>query len=114
MLFRSGALHRVITNLVSNAVKFTEAGGTVRIRVEQAESHVRLSVMDTGIGIDPAFMPHIFEPFQQETGGMRRRHEGSGLGLAIVKRLVDMMGGTIDVESEKGRGTTFVVTLPIH
>ena len=110
----SGALHRVITNLVSNAVKFTEAGGTVRIRVEQAESHVRLSVMDTGIGIDPAFMPHIFEPFQQETGGMRRRHEGSGLGLAIVKRLVDMMGGTIDVESEKGRGTTFVVTLPIH
>jgi PAS domain S-box-containing protein len=108
----AGALHRILTNLLGNAIKFTEAGGETCIRVERRDEEAHITVADTGIGIDASFLPHIFEPFKQETGGMRRRYEGSGLGLAIVHRLVEMMDGTIDVESEKHRGTTFTVVLP--
>jgi PAS domain S-box-containing protein len=108
-----GAMHRILANLVGNAIKFTGDGGHVQLSAEERGDMVHLRVRDDGIGIDPAFMPHIFEPFKQETGGMRRSYEGTGLGLAIVQRLVEMMGGTIDVESEKGRGTTFTVILPI-
>ena len=107
-----GAVHRILTNLVSNAIKFTNEGGSVEISVEERAGKVIICVSDDGIGIDPSFMPHIFEPFKQETSGMRRSYEGTGLGLAIVQRLVEIMGGTIDVESEKGRGTTFTVILP--
>ena len=107
-----GAVHRILTNLVGNAIKFTDEGGSVEISVEERAGKVIICVSDDGIGIDPSFMPHIFEPFKQETSGMRRSYEGSGLGLAIVQRLVEIMGGTIDVESEKGRGTTFTVILP--
>jgi len=108
----AGALHRVVDNLLSNAIKFTEPGGTTRIAVRQTDTEVQLLVEDTGIGIDADFLPHIFEPFKQESAGMRRSHEGSGLGLAIVHRLVEMMDGAIEVESKKNQGTTFTVTLP--
>jgi len=107
-----GALHRILTNLVGNAIKFTHRGGRARVEVTGERNTVCIAVSDTGVGIDDAFLPHIFEPFKQETGGMRRSYEGSGLGLAIVHRLVEIMGGSIDVESAKGVGTTFTVVLP--
>ena len=106
------AMHRILTNLVGNAIKFTGDGGSVRLSAEERANRVYIRVADNGVGIAPEFMPHIFEPFKQETGGMRRSYEGTGLGLAIVQRLVEMMGGTIDVESKKGEGTTFTVILP--
>ena len=110
------ALHRVLVNLVGNAVKFTETG-QVAIDVQPAhtlEGHdiVRVRVRDTGVGIDPAFVPHLFEEFKQASEGYGRTHEGNGLGLAITKRLVALMGGRIEVESELGAGTTFTVDLP--
>jgi len=74
---------------------------------------VHITVEDTGVGIDPLFLPHLFDAFRQESDGVGRTHEGAGLGLAITKRLADMMGGTIDVESEKGVGTRFTVVLPL-
>jgi signal transduction histidine kinase len=73
---------------------------------------VEIAVADTGVGIDEAFLPDLFEAFTQESTGNTRAFEGSGLGLAITKRLVDLMGGTISVESTKGEGTTFTVRLP--
>jgi len=73
---------------------------------------VILQVSDTGVGIDEAFLPHLFEEFKQESSGLNRSHEGSGLGLSITARLVNMMEGTIEVESEKGEGTTFTVAFP--
>ena len=107
----AAALDRVVTNLVGNAVKFTDRGGvTVRVRADGAA--VTLSVVDTGVGIDPAFLPHLFAEFRQASEGDGRSHEGTGLGLAITHRLVGLMGGEIDVESTPGVGTAFTVTLP--
>ena len=103
------ALHRVLFNLVGNALKFTEAGG-VSVRVEAEAGAVRLRVSDTGIGIDAAFLPRLFDEFTQASEGYARTHEGNGLGLPITKRLVDLMGGEIAVESAPGQGTTFTVT----
>ncbi len=106
------ALQRVLFNLTSNAVKFTQTGGAVELLLRR-ENHVAiLEVVDTGIGIDPDFLPHLFEPFQQESAGLSRTHEGSGLGLAITSQLVALLGGTIDVDSTKGEGTTFTIRLP--
>jgi signal transduction histidine kinase len=113
------ALHRVLLNLLSNAVKFTPSDERVTLRVEpNVGAHrdlVLLVVSDTGIGMDDAFQERLFQPFSQEADQgdpARRVHEGSGLGLAITKRLVDQMHGTIAVESTKGVGSTFTVTLP--
>ncbi len=100
-----------MTNLVSNAVKFTEEG-RVTVTVEGTAETLQIAVADTGRGIDPAFLPSLFEEYQQESTGYGRVAEGSGLGLAITKQLVDLMGGTIEVESEVGTGTTFCVRLP--
>gem|GEM_PF-5733774 len=105
------ALDRVITNLVSNAVKFTP-GGKVTVSCHAEGDDVLVRVADTGIGMDEAFLPHVFSEFRQESTGDDREHEGSGLGLAIVKRLVEAMAGEITVESEHGVGTTFTVRLP--
>ncbi len=110
-----GFLHRIAVNLVANAVKFTDAGRvTVEVDAEggAGAGYAVLRVTDTGIGIGAGFLPHLFEPFRQESSGLHRRHEGSGLGLAITKRLVEMMGGTITVQSEQGTGTTFTVRVP--
>lgn len=109
----ASAIHRVLSNLMSNAVKFTEPGGTVTVRLQRDGSQVQLMVADTGVGIDEDFLPRLFEAFEQESIGSTRSHEGSGLGLAITNRLVELMGGSIEVESEKGEGTTFKILLPI-
>jgi signal transduction histidine kinase len=105
------ALRRVLRNLVSNAVKFTDPGGAVTIRAEKTEERVQIEVEDTGIGIDSEFIPHLFDAFEQESTGSERTHEGSGLGLAVAHRLVTLMDGRIDVETEKGEGTRFTVRL---
>ena len=107
----ASALGRVVSNLVSNAVKFTEEGGvSVAVRAGAAGAEVR--VADTGVGIAPSFLPRLFEAFYQESEGDERSHEGNGLGLVITQRLVERMGGTIEVASEKGVGSTFTVRLP--
>ena len=108
-----GRLQQIIWNLLSNAVKFTPRGGAITVRLVSAGSVVRLTVQDTGKGIDPSYLPHAFEPFSQEDGTTTRSHEGIGLGLSIVRSLVELHGGTIRAASEGvGRGATFTVELP--
>lgn len=102
---------QILDNLVSNAIKFTDEG-RVRVEIDPSKDEVAVRVHDTGAGIDAAFIPYLFDDFKQESSGLNRDHEGSGLGLAITKRLVNLMGGTIDVESTKGEGSTFTVTFP--
>lgn len=111
-LDRNG-FHRIVVNLVSNAVKFTDEG-MIRVALTSEGAQLKLQVQDTGVGIDPAFLPHLFEEFRQESGGLTRKHPGSGLGLAITRRLVEMMEGRIEVASEKGKGSTFTVWLPLR
>ncbi len=107
----SGCLSRIINNLVGNAIKFTSVGSVVT-RVTANTHRVNIQVQDSGIGIDKKFIPKLFDEFKQESMGIGRSHEGSGLGLTITRRLVEMMHGTIDVQSEKGEGSTFTVTFP--
>jgi signal transduction histidine kinase len=104
-------LDQVLRNLLENAVKFTE-DGYVSAAVQVYDEYIEVTVTDTGIGIDEEFLPQIFDDFKQESRGMSRTYEGSGLGLAISQRLVDLMDGTISVESTKGEGSTFIVRLP--
>jgi signal transduction histidine kinase/ActR/RegA family two-component response regulator len=107
-------LQQVFWNLLTNAMKFTPKGGHVQITVERIESQARVIVSDTGDGITPEFLPHVFEPFRQADGSITKGHGGLGLGLAIVRRLVEMHGGTISVMSGGRRqGATFTVSIPI-
>ena len=106
------AVRRVLRNLISNAVKFTDSGDAVTVRAIQTADWTQIEVEDTGIGIDPEFVPHLFDAFEQESTGNKRTHEGSGLGLAVAKRLVNLMNGTIDVDTAKGNGTCFTIRLP--
>jgi signal transduction histidine kinase len=107
-------LQQVVWNLLSNAVKFTPKGGKVQVLVERVNSHVEVSVVDTGMGIRPEFLPHVFDRFRQADASTTRRYGGLGLGLAIVKQLVEMHGGTVRAKSAgEGQGATFTVTLPI-
>lgn len=108
-----GAFSRILTNLISNGLKFTQQGG-VTIRLGAGAQHIWIEVADTGIGISESFLSRLFEEFQQESAGLTRSYEGTGLGLPITKRLVELMGGTIQVESQKDVGTVFTVRLPIH
>ena len=105
-------VRQVIFNLLSNAVKFTPAGGTVDVAVARLDGEVRVSVSDSGPGIAPEDQVRIFEEFQQAAAGKEQR-EGTGLGLALSKRLVELHGGRIWVESEPGKGSRFVFTLPV-
>ena len=105
------ALVRVLHNLVGNALKFTEEGEVVVSAEHGDRGGIAFTVRDTGIGIDPSFLPRIFGEFEQESTGHGRRYEGAGLGLALSRQMVERMGGTISVESEKGVGTTFTVVL---
>jgi PAS domain S-box-containing protein len=106
-------LQQVIWNLLSNAVKFTPAEGCVHLRISEVDGHVEVAVSDTGVGIAPEFLPHVFERFRQADGSFTRHQGGLGLGLSIVKQLTDMHGGTVHVFSEgDNRGTTFTVRLP--
>jgi signal transduction histidine kinase len=105
-------LRQILVNLLSNAIKFTDEGG-VELRVNTPdEDRIMMSVTDTGVGIAPDSLPHIFESFRQIDQTLRRQRSGTGLGLAIVHSLVEMMGGTITVESELGQGSTFYLDLP--
>lgn len=107
-------LQQVVWNLVNNAVKFTDKGGTIRVRLARIDSAVQVSVSDNGRGIRPDFLPHLFERFRQEDSSTRRGQGGLGLGLAIVKHLIEMHGGTVVADSEgEGKGSTFTVRLPI-
>ncbi|WP_167957890.1 hybrid sensor histidine kinase/response regulator [Anaerosporobacter faecicola] len=111
-------LKKVFVNLLSNAVKFTPVGGTVTLQVEllkEENSYEYLSILvrDTGIGMDEAFIPHIFEPFTQENLEVRSNYEGSGLGMTIVKNIVDLLGGKIEICSKKNQGTRIKVWLPL-
>jgi signal transduction histidine kinase/ActR/RegA family two-component response regulator len=106
-------LQQVIWNLLTNALKFTPEGGTVHVRVRREGGNVVTAVSDNGGGIDPAFLPHVFERFRQADGSTTRRHAGLGLGLSIVRQLVELHGGTVSAESDgPGLGATFTVTLP--
>ena len=107
-------LRQVFWNLLNNAIKFTPAGGQVQVVLERIDSHIAVSVIDTGEGIAPEFLPYVFDRFQQGDASTTRRHGGLGLGLAIVKQLVELHGGHIRVKSAGiGRGTTFAVHLPL-
>jgi signal transduction histidine kinase/CheY-like chemotaxis protein len=107
-------LQQVVWNLLANAIKFTPRGGRVRVRLERDHSDVSVSVIDTGQGIAPDFLPHVFERFRQADGSTTRTHGGLGLGLAVVRHLVEQHGGTVSVTSEgEGRGSTFSVNLPL-
>jgi signal transduction histidine kinase len=106
-------LEQVFVNLLGNAVKFTPAGGRVTVQITASDSSIDVRVVDTGRGIDPAFLPHVFERFRQADGTTARSAGGLGLGLFIARRLVDAHGGRIRAESEgEGRGSTFIVSLP--
>jgi CheY-like chemotaxis protein len=107
-------LQQVFWNLLTNAVKFTPRGGRVQVLLERVNSHLEVSVTDTGDGIAPEFLPHVFERFRQADGSTTRRHGGLGLGLAIVKQLVELHGGSIRAKSPGvGHGATFTVSLPL-
>lgn len=107
-------LQQVVWNLVSNAIKFTPKGGRVQVVCRRVDSHVELAVSDSGQGIKPEFLPHIFEKFRQADGTITRGHGGLGLGLSIARHLVELHGGQISATSAgDGRGATFIVTLPL-
>jgi CheY-like chemotaxis protein len=109
----AGRLQQVIWNLLANAIKFTPEGGRVDVFIERSKNHMDLRVVDTGQGISPYFLPHVFERFRQAHDATQR-HGGLGLGLAIVRQLVELHGGTVHAASDgEGRGTTFTVRLPI-
>lgn len=109
-------LERMVNNLVINGVKFSppgETGGTVRVSLLRIQKYALLIVQDTGVGIDPAFIPHLFQPFRQGDGSDTRRFGGVGMGLAVVKRIVQAHNGRIEVESKPGKGTAVRVYLPL-
>jgi signal transduction histidine kinase/CheY-like chemotaxis protein len=106
-------LHQILWNLLTNAVKFTPKGGRVEVELSSAASEVRLRVSDSGIGIDPGLLPHVFERFRQGVSTAAREHGGLGIGLALVRHLVELHGGDVTAESDgAGRGARFTVTLP--
>ena len=113
-------LEQILLNLLSNAVKFTPAGGTVSVRVRQLAgtqhgcAQYEFRVRDNGIGMSAAFAKRIFEPFERERTSTVSRIQGTGLGMAITRNIVDMMGGTIEVQTEQGRGTEFIIRLPLR
>jgi signal transduction histidine kinase len=107
------ALDRILDNLIGNAVKFTREGGRVTVRARHDCDHLVIEVEDTGVGIAPQFIPHLFEAFKQGHADTPDDQAGSGLGLAITHQLVELMNGTIEVESETGVGSRFTVTLPM-
>ena len=107
-------LQQVIWNLLANAVKFTSRNGSVNVSARRTSSQIEIAVSDTGEGIDPQFLPHIFEPFRQAESPQTRIHGGLGLGLSIVRYIAEAHGGTVAATSAgRGKGTTFTVTLPV-
>jgi CheY-like chemotaxis protein len=110
----AGRLQQVVWNLLSNAVKFTPRNGRIQVQVEGRNSRAHIRITDTGRGIDPAFLPYIFERFRQADSSSTRSEGGLGLGLAIVRHVVALHGGTVEAESAgPGQGSTFIVQLPL-
>jgi signal transduction histidine kinase/ActR/RegA family two-component response regulator/PAS domain-containing protein len=110
----SNRLQQVVWNLLSNAIKFTPKGGKVQVVLERVNSHIEISVADTGVGINAAFLGHVFDRFRQADHSTTRTYGGLGLGLSIVKHLVELHGGTVRAQSDgEGRGSTFAVHLPV-
>jgi two-component system CheB/CheR fusion protein len=108
-------IQQVVWNVLANAVKFTPERGGVEVRSRRVEGTVEIEISDTGVGISPEFLPHVFDRFRQADASSTRRHGGLGLGLAIAKQLVELHGGTIGVRSEgEGRGATFTIYLPLE
>ena len=113
-------LNQILLNLLSNAIKFTPAGGTVSVRVRQLAGKVRgcgqyeFRIKDNGIGMSPEFAQKIFEPFERERTSTVSRIQGTGLGMAITKNIVDMMGGTIEVQTAQGKGSEFIIRVPLR
>jgi PAS domain S-box-containing protein len=108
-------LQQVVWNLLANAVKFTPKAGTIRVQLVEAPGHAEIRVSDTGIGIEPEFLPHVFDKFRQANTSRNRPHGGLGLGLAIVRHLVESHGGTVHAQSSGDeQGATFVVKLPLR
>lgn len=113
-------IREVLVNILGNAVKFTEDGGTISFEIsyrnenEEGPIYVTYLISDTGVGMSEDFLTHIFDEFSQEANNARTQYRGTGLGMAITKRYVDLMGGTIHVESKKGVGSTFTVELPFE
>ena len=113
-------LNQILLNLLSNAIKFTPAGGTVSVRVRQLAGKVRgcgqyeFRIKDNGIGMSQEFAQKIFEPFERERTSTVSRIQGTGLGMAITKNIVDMMGGTIKVQTAQGKGSEFIICLPMR
>ncbi len=107
-------LQQVMWNVLSNAIKFTPRSGKVQVLLQRINSHIEISVTDTGIGFKPEFLPHVFERFRQADGSTTRRHGGLGLGLSIVRHLVELHGGTVQATSPgEGKGATFSIQLPL-
>ena len=106
-------IQQILWNLISNAIKFTPANGSIEVGLRESGDHAEITVRDNGGGISPDFLPFVFDRFRQADGGMKRRHGGLGLGLSIVRNLVELHGGTVSADSRgEGSGTTFTVTLP--
>src|SRR6202008_1167700 len=107
-------LQQILWNLLSNAIKFTPRGGKVQLRLSRVNSHVEITVSDTGRGIAPEFLPYVFERFRQADASFSREHGGLGLGLAIARQLAELHGGTITAASGGiNRGATFTLKLPL-
>ena len=108
-------LQQILWNLLSNAIKFTPSGGRIDLTTTRRAADVEIVVRDTGIGISPVFLPHVFERFRQADSSSTRSHAGVGLGLAIVRHLVELHGGTIEAASEGlGKGAAFTVRFPLR
>jgi len=109
-----GRLQQVLWNLLSNAVKFTPKGGRIQVALQRVNSQIEITVTDTGVGIEPDFLPYVFDRFRQADASTTRRHGGLGLGLSIVRSLVEMHGGTVTAKSQGvDKGSTFAVELPL-
>lgn len=114
VLADANRLQQIVWNLLSNAIRFTPRGGRVQMTLRRVESHAEIEVSDTGQGIAPDFLPHVFERFKQGDASTTRQHGGLGLGLAIVRHLTELHGGTVSAESEGlGKGAKFIVRLPV-
>jgi signal transduction histidine kinase len=105
-------IRQILWNLLHNAVKFTPRGGRIELNAATGADGVDVTVRDSGVGIDPKDLPHVFERFRQADGGTTRSYRGMGIGLALVKAFAELHGGTVSVESQPGRGTIFRVHIP--
>jgi two-component system, sensor histidine kinase len=110
VLFDESCLTGALTNLLQNAIKFTGEGGSVTVRLYRGSGGLEIAISDTGVGIEPSYLPHLGEPFSQEQTGYARAFEGNGLGLALTKRYLQLNGATLEVESRKGHGSTFTIS----